>query len=147
MSRAWTGGIAVDSVEYPVIRSEIRKRLTALYSNVMPWSKVNNDVCHAAFLAMWAQYDHILPYAGGGKTHPGNMVIACAPCSFGRYFYVLEEVDCRILESGTRLSRHGMGSNGCCTTLRIARFWVWDTSRNRHALLREASPLRRYSQG
>jgi hypothetical protein len=65
--------------------------LRALYPDVMPWSKVN-DECHAAFLAMWAQYDHILPHARGGKTGPDNMVIACAPCNFGRYFYVLEEV-------------------------------------------------------
>ena len=39
------------------IRSEIRKRLMTLYSDVMTWSKVNNEECHAAFLAMWAQYD------------------------------------------------------------------------------------------
>jgi hypothetical protein len=35
---------------------------------------------------------HILPHARGGKTHPDNMVTACAPCNFGPYFYVLEEV-------------------------------------------------------
>ena len=43
-------------------------------------------------LAMWAQYDHILPYARGGTSNLDNIVVACAPCNFGRMNYTLEEV-------------------------------------------------------
>jgi 5-methylcytosine-specific restriction endonuclease McrA len=75
----------------PVIRHQVRNRLRVLYPRALPWGNTNKT-CHAAFQAMWAQYDHILPFARGGSNNLENMVIACAPCNYGRMNYTLEEV-------------------------------------------------------
>jgi len=38
------------------------------------------------------QYDHVPPHARGGNNDPGNVIVTCAPCNFGRMDYTLEEV-------------------------------------------------------
>jgi 5-methylcytosine-specific restriction endonuclease McrA len=75
----------------PVIRSEIRDRLRKFYPDTLPWGKTNPEQ-HAAFQALWLQYDHLLPHARGGTNDLDNIVITCAPCNFGRGSYTLEEV-------------------------------------------------------
>ena len=75
----------------PVIRKEVRDRFRELYPEVMPWGKTNREQ-HAAFQVMWAQYDHIVPHARGGTNDLDNIVVACAPCNFGRMNYLVEEV-------------------------------------------------------
>lgn len=67
----------------PVIRTEIRKRIHAAYPEALPWGRKNIDQ-HAAFQAMWVQYDHVVPH--------DNIVITCGPCNFGRMYYSLEDV-------------------------------------------------------
>lgn len=75
----------------PVIRKEIRSRIGQVYPTALPWGHQNVEQ-HSAFQAMWAQYDHVIPYARGGTNDLENLVIACAPCNFGRMNYTLEEV-------------------------------------------------------
>jgi hypothetical protein len=75
----------------PVIRSDIRKMVASLYPEAVPWGRKNSEQ-HAAFQAMWAQYDHVLPHAKGGTNDLSNVVITCAPCNFGRMEFTLEEV-------------------------------------------------------
>jgi hypothetical protein len=75
----------------PVIRKEVRERFKALYPQLMIWGSKNTDQ-HAAFQALWLQYDHILPHARGGNNELDNMVITCAPCNYGRMQYTLDEV-------------------------------------------------------
>jgi hypothetical protein len=75
----------------PVIRAEVRNKLRKHYEQVLPWGTPGQR-SHAAFVVMWAQYDHLLPFSRGGNTDDHNMVIACGPCTFGRGFYTLEEV-------------------------------------------------------
>lgn len=75
----------------PVIRKEVRVHLHALYPEALPWGRTNTSQ-HAAFQALWAQYDHIVPHARGGTNAPENMVITCAACNFGRMDFTLEEV-------------------------------------------------------
>jgi hypothetical protein len=75
----------------PVIRRKIRDRLRKLYPSALPWGQ-KNAFQHAAFQAMWAQYDHILPHARGGNNDLNNIVVTCAPCNYGRMNYTLEEV-------------------------------------------------------
>jgi hypothetical protein len=75
----------------PVIRETIRQRIKAVYPNALSWGRTNLTQ-HAAFQAMWVQYDHLLPHAIGGDNSLDNMVITCAPCNFGRMNYCLEEV-------------------------------------------------------
>ncbi|HYR23031.1 MAG TPA: HNH endonuclease signature motif containing protein [Chthoniobacterales bacterium] len=75
----------------PVIRTEIRKRIRAVYPDALPWGSRNIEQ-HAAFQAMWVQYDHLLPHASSGTNDLDNIVITCGPCNFGRMNYSLEEV-------------------------------------------------------
>lgn len=75
----------------PVIRKEVRVKMMKLFPNSVSWTNRNTGQ-HAAFQAMWAQYDHILPHARGGTNELDNMVITCAPCNFGRMNYTLDEV-------------------------------------------------------
>ena len=75
----------------PVIRSEIRKRLQSTYPNALRWGKKNPDK-HAAFKALWMQYDHVVPHAQGGTNEVNNVIVACAPCNCARMDCTLEEV-------------------------------------------------------
>ena len=83
----------------PVIRKEIRHRLRGVYPLALQWGRTNAS-CHAAFQAMWAQYDHILPHVRGGKNNLENIVVTCAPCNYGRMSYTLDEVG--LLDPRTR---------------------------------------------
>ncbi len=75
----------------PVIRQTIRTKLKKLYPESLQWGRTNSTQ-HAAFQAMWVQYDHLVPHARGGDNDPENMLITCAPCNFGRMNYTIEEV-------------------------------------------------------
>lgn len=75
----------------PLIRKEIRAQLATLYPQALSWGRTNIEQ-HAAFQAMWAQYDHILPHARGGNNDIDNLVVTCAPCNFGRMNFTLDEV-------------------------------------------------------
>jgi len=75
----------------PVIRAEIRERIRNVYPDALSWGTRNIDQ-HAAFQAMWAQYDHLLPHARGGNNDLDNIVITCAPCNYGRWNRVVTEV-------------------------------------------------------
>jgi len=75
----------------PVIRSEVRKRIVKSFPEISIWGNTTSAQ-HAAFQAMWVQYDHLLPHSRGGSNAMENMVITCAPCNFSRMQYTLEEV-------------------------------------------------------
>lgn len=75
----------------PLIRKEVRERIKKAYPEALSWGSRNMDQ-HAAFQAMWLQYDHLLPHARGGDNSLDNIVITCAPCNFGRMNWTLEEV-------------------------------------------------------
>lgn len=75
----------------PVIRSEVRARMKKAMPESVYWSSGNLNQ-HAAFQAMWAHYDHIVPHSKGGSNELDNMVIACAPCNCARMQYTLEQV-------------------------------------------------------
>ena len=104
----------------PVVRPEIRKLIGASYPNALGWGSKEIEQ-HAAFQAMWAQYDHLLPHARGGTNDLNNLVLACAPCNFGRGGYSLKEIgvqdprDRPILKSSwdglERFARHTPSNN------------------------------------
>jgi 5-methylcytosine-specific restriction endonuclease McrA len=75
----------------PLIRSQVRVRIRAAYPQALRWGKSNWDA-HTAFQAMWLQYDHLVPHARGGTNELSNMVVACAPCNFGRMELCVDEV-------------------------------------------------------
>jgi hypothetical protein len=92
----------------PVIRSKIRQRFAKFYPTLAIWGK-KNDQQHAAFQTMWVQYDHILPHARGGNNDLSNLVIACAPCNYGRMNYTLEEVNLADPRSRSPVASHWDG--------------------------------------
>lgn len=47
---------------------------------------------HAAFLALTAVPDHVVPHSAGGSNDLDNLVTACWPCNNGRGAYRLEEL-------------------------------------------------------
>ena len=75
----------------PVVRRETRKRIREAYPAAVGWGD-KEMLQHAAFQAMWAQYDHVVPHARGGNNDLENLVLTCAPCNFGRAGYLLQEV-------------------------------------------------------
>ncbi len=75
----------------PVIRPEVRGLIRAVYPAALSWGSKEIEQ-HSAFQAMWAEYDHVLSHARGGTNDLDNLVLACAPCNFGRGGYTLEEV-------------------------------------------------------
>ncbi|MBD8617021.1 HNH endonuclease [Pseudomonas putida] len=77
--------------QVPVIRSEVRTFLKRYYPSSLPWGGANRDQ-HAAFQALWAQYDHVLAHARGGDNSVQNTIVTCAPCNFGKMNYTLEEL-------------------------------------------------------
>lgn len=74
----------------PLIRAEVRKALHRAYPEAARWGDRNADQ-HAGLQAMWLQFDHLLPHARGGTNDPGNMLVTCAPCNFGRSDLTLDE--------------------------------------------------------
>jgi hypothetical protein len=74
----------------PLIRKETRERIRKHYP--MIWGRKNSEQ-HAAFQAMWLQYDHLVPHARGGDSSFENLVISCAPCNYGRMGFTLDELD------------------------------------------------------
>lgn len=75
----------------PVICAEVRRYLHIFYPEALPWGRTNKSQ-HPAFQAMWAQYDHVIPYSKGGHSGLDNIVVTCAPCNYGRMDCPLEEV-------------------------------------------------------
>lgn len=75
----------------PLIRATVRQRITKAYPDALPWGN-SNGTQHAAFQAMWLQYDHLLAHARGGDSSLENVIITCGPCNFGRRNYTLAEV-------------------------------------------------------
>jgi len=53
----------------PLIRAEVRQAMQKVYTVALPWGAKNPEQ-HAAFQAMWLQYDHLLPHATGWENAP-----------------------------------------------------------------------------
>lgn len=75
----------------PLVRKEVRARISRVYPEAVPWGRTNASQ-HAALQAMMLQYDHLLPHARGGGNELENVVITCAPCNYGRWNRTLDEV-------------------------------------------------------
>lgn len=75
----------------PVIRKVVRVFLGKLYPAALRWERTNLSQ-HAAFQAMWAQYDHVLAHARGGDNSIENTIVTCAPCNFAKMNYTLDEL-------------------------------------------------------
>lgn len=76
----------------PVIHKRIRERAKRLYPQSVTWGSTNQSQ-HAGFQAMWLQFDHLVPHSRGGTSELSNVLITCAPCNYGRFHYLVEELD------------------------------------------------------
>ena len=84
-------GLLCAFCEMPLIRAEVRMALSAIYPDIVRWGATFAE-CHAAFLCMWLQYDHVLPHSRGGDNSLGNIVLTCSGCNYGRMSHTLDEV-------------------------------------------------------
>ena len=75
-----------------VIRGKVRATIRKEFPKAVPWEGTNATQ-HAAFQCIWAQYDHILPHARGGRSDIDNVYLTCAACNYGRGNYLLEDFD------------------------------------------------------
>jgi ADP-ribosylglycohydrolase len=75
----------------PLVRRHVRERIFRCYPDAVMWG-TRNESQHAAFQAMWLQFDHVLPYARGGDNSAENLLITCSPCNYGRMNYTLKEL-------------------------------------------------------
>lgn len=75
----------------PLIRKEIREMAKRAYPDSVSWGRTNFSQ-HAAFQAMWLQYDHVVPHARGGNNDLQNLVLTCAPCNFAKCHHLCEEL-------------------------------------------------------
>ena len=74
----------------PVIRTAVRKGICKAYPELNIWGRRNVEQ-HAAFQAMWAQYDHVVPHSAGGGSDFENLIVTCAPCNYSRMECTLEQ--------------------------------------------------------
>ena len=75
----------------PLIRAEVRCAFHKLYPEAVSWGSTNPSQ-HAAFQALWLQFDHLLPHSRGGDNSLRNVVVTCAGCNYGRMHSTLEEL-------------------------------------------------------
>lgn len=85
----------------PLIGDKVRNAFHRAYPDAMPWGRTNQSR-HAAFQCMWLQFDHLVPHSRGGDNSLENVVVACAPCNFGRMQWTLQEVG--LIDPRERLS-------------------------------------------
>ncbi len=77
-----------------VIEPSIRDAMRRALPGAIPW-KGPDRTKHAAFLALTASIDHVVPHSRGGHSTPDNLVTTCWPCNFGRGDGRLEEYGLR----------------------------------------------------
>jgi 5-methylcytosine-specific restriction endonuclease McrA len=76
----------------PLVSAEVRDAMRAAYPPpALRWGDKDIEK-HVAFQCLWLQYDHVLPHQRGGDSSLDNLVITCAACNYGRWYYTLEEV-------------------------------------------------------
>ena len=74
-----------------VVSPNARRIMRSRLPGVIDWSEAEGF--HAAFYALSASLDHVVPHSAGGTNEEENLVGACWSCQFGRGHYLLEEFD------------------------------------------------------
>lgn len=74
-----------------VVLPTVRPAMEARIPGAIRWGR-NNPDRHAAFFALTATIDHLVPHAKGGSNDPMNLLTTCQACNFGRSDWLIEEV-------------------------------------------------------
>ena len=74
-----------------VVLPKARKFLVDTFPDVVCWSGKDKDR-HAAFLALSAVADHVVPHTLGGGSGPDNLVTTCQCCNYGKGDRLLAEL-------------------------------------------------------
>ncbi|MGF6228712.1 5-methylcytosine-specific restriction endonuclease McrA [Inquilinus ginsengisoli] len=74
-----------------VVLSTARRAMEARLPGALRWGGSNREQ-HAAFFALTATVDHLVPHSRGGDNDPGNLLTTCQACNFGRNDWLIEEV-------------------------------------------------------
>ena len=75
-----------------VIHPRARAILMTAAPEALSWPS-KDDLKHAAFYALTAVPDHVVPFKRGGTNEPENLVTACQCCNYGKGNFLLSELD------------------------------------------------------
>jgi 5-methylcytosine-specific restriction endonuclease McrA len=74
-----------------VVLAKARKLMASAVPDALQWGNADRDR-HAAFYALTAVVDHMVPHARGGTNEPDNLVTTCQACNYGKNNWLIEEV-------------------------------------------------------
>jgi hypothetical protein len=74
-----------------VVIKAARALMDRLVPGAIRWGAASG-ARHAAFFALTATIDHLVPHARGGDNSPGNLLTTCQPCNFGKGDWLVDEI-------------------------------------------------------
>ena len=74
-----------------VVVPKARKILVDAFPDVVCWQGKDKDL-HAAFFALSAVVDHVVPHCLGGNNDTDNLVTTCQSCNYGKGDRLLAEL-------------------------------------------------------
>lgn len=74
-----------------VLAPTVQRAMETRLPGAIRWGQYNRDR-HAAFFALTATIDHLVPHAKGGGNDSANLLTTCQACNFGRGVWLIEEV-------------------------------------------------------
>ena len=93
-----------------VVSGRARSAVRASLPGALPWGE--GEGYHAAFFAMTASVDHVVPHSAGGTNEPGNLVTACWSVSSAAVPTQFRSSGCWTRATGRRWWTAGMASSG-----------------------------------
>jgi 5-methylcytosine-specific restriction endonuclease McrA len=74
-----------------VVLPAAQNALSAALPGSVTWG-AKDIALNAAFYTLKGVLDHVVPHASGGDSGPGNLVVSCQPCNYGKGSWTLEEL-------------------------------------------------------
>ena len=74
-----------------VVLKGARSIMRRLIPDAIPGGAADKNK-QAAFYALTATVDHLVPHAKGGDNSLGNLLTTCQPCNFGKGNWLIEEI-------------------------------------------------------
>jgi hypothetical protein len=74
-----------------VVLAKARQIMVSAVPESLQWGRLDKDR-HAAFYALTAVADHLVPHSRGGTNDPTNLVTTCQACNYGKMDWLIEQV-------------------------------------------------------